>query len=149
MFSFILFRKLIFCYPLQEETIFRRWILRIGRVAKLISYWHFLEGRKNEQQAQWRYNFGLGWIVNMVVIRGLLRARQFIMAPARQSRAKVKCIAHERSECRQGIYSLARINCRALSKPPYNFPYIIRRAINRNLLDSKILFIYAACYKVQ
>ena len=52
----------------------------------------------------------------MVVIRGLLRERQFISAPikiicprrrrglmiilpARQSRAKVKCIAHERSEC--------------------------------------------------
>ena len=57
----------------------------------------------------------------MVVLRGLLRERQFISAPikiicprrsrglmivfpARRSRAKVKCIAHERSECRQGIY---------------------------------------------
>ena len=47
--------------------------------------------------------------------------------------SQVKCIAHERSECRQGIYK---------------FLYIIRRAINRNLLDAKILFIYAACYKV-
>ena len=34
---------------------------------------------------------------------------------------------------------MARINCRALNKPPYDFLYIIRRA--------KILFIDAACYK--
>ena len=38
----------------------------------------------------------------------------------------------------------ARINCRALNKPPYNFLYVI----NRNLLDAIILFIYAVCYKV-
>ena len=60
-------------------------------------------------------------IRKMVVIRGLLIKRQFISAPikiiytrrsrglmiilpARRSRAKVKCLAHERSECRQGIY---------------------------------------------
>ena len=57
----------------------------------------------------------------MAVIRGLLRERQFIKAlikiicprrsrgliiilPARRSQAKVKCIAHERGESRQGIY---------------------------------------------
>ena len=39
------------------------------------------------------------------------------------------------------MHLLARIICRALNKPPYNFLYIIRRAINRNLLDAEILFI--------
>ena len=32
---------------------------------------------------------------------------------------------------------LARINCRALNKPPYNFLYNIRWALNRDLLDAK------------
>ena len=42
---------------------------------------------------------------------------------------------------------MAQINYQAHNKTPNNFLYIIRRAINRNLLEGKILFIYAACYK--
>ena len=65
--------------------------------------------------------FSFKFFLIMVVIRGFLRERQFISAPikiicprrsrwlmiilpARRSRARVKCFAHERSECRQGIY---------------------------------------------
>ena len=56
----------------------------------------------------------------MVVIRGLLRERQFLRAPikiiyTRRSRAKVKCIAHERSKCRhEAGHLLTRINSRYL-----------------------------------
>ena len=35
-----------------------------------------------------------------------------------------------------------------LYNPPYNFLHNIRGAINRNLLDAKNLFVYAACYNL-
>ena len=87
----------------------------------------------------------------MVVIRGLLRERMFYkgtnkdyLPETKPSKGKIHCPRAQRVQTR---HLLARINCRALNKPPYNFLYIIRRTINRFLFDAKILFIYPACYK--
>ena len=46
-----------------------------------------------------------------------------------------------------GKFALFLLKFQKRFKTSLNFLYIIRRAINRNLLDTKILFIYAACYK--
>ena len=60
-----------------------------------------------------------------------------IILPARRSRAKAKYIAHERSECRQGIFG-GVIKCQAHNKPPYNFFYSISGAIKRIFHTIKI-----------
>ena len=132
-----------------------------GRVPSII-YISFMDaiGKFYAWKRDWTFN---NYNKIMVGIRGLLRERQFIRAlikiicpkgkprandhftcEAKPSKGKMHCPRAQRVKAR---HLLARINCRALDKPPYNFLNIIRRAINRFLLDAKNLFIYAACYK--
>ena len=71
------------------------------------------------------------------------RANNHFTCEVKPSKVKMPCPRAQRVQAR---HLLARINCRAVNKPPYSFLYIIRRAINIFLLDAKDLFIYAAYY---
>ena len=68
------------------------------------------------------------------------RANDHFTCEAKPSKGKMHCPRAQRVQAR---HLLARINCRALNKPP-----LIRRAINIFLLDAKNLFIYAARCKI-
>ena len=76
-------------------------------------------------------------------IFGTLWANDPFTCEAKPSKGKMHCPQDQQVQAR---HLLVRINCRSLNKPPYNFLYNIRRTINRNLLDAKNLFIYAALW---
>ena len=60
-----------------------------------------------------------------------------IILPVRRSRAKAKYIAHERSECKHGIFG-GLIKCQAHNKPPYRNLYFISGVIKRTFRTMKI-----------